>query len=58
MNCPHCGKSIDTALRAIAAKGGKAGKGTPARRASAQKAASERWRKYRELKKGVAPPEI
>ena len=31
MNCPHCGKSINAALRKIAAKGGKAGKGSPAR---------------------------
>lgn len=50
MNCPHCGKSINAALRKIAAKGGKAGKGSPARKVAAQKAIAERWRLYRERK--------
>lgn len=47
MKCPHCGKSIDAALRNAASKGGKSRLKTmtPAQRSeAARKAARSRWK--------------
>jgi hypothetical protein len=52
MNCPHCHKSINAALRKAAAKGGRAK--SPAKKASAANALAERWRKYRSKKLSLA----
>lgn len=51
LRCPKCGAdiSIDAARRAVAAEngrlGGRAGKGSPARRRAAQANARARWAK-------------
>jgi hypothetical protein len=52
MNCPHCGKSINAALRKAAAKGGRST--SPAKKASAANALAERWRQYRAKKLALA----
>jgi hypothetical protein len=52
INCPHCGHPLNdeaqaVIARALAAKGGRAGAGSPAKLQSAKKAAAARWDKYR-----------
>ena len=48
--CPECGQDHQLAIKCIAAKGGRAGKGKTVDSEKMRKAAMVRWEKYRKAK--------